>query len=142
MFDTHSGGPDDLQCYGYLRERRFRLVAARADHDPISPADIRSDFRQSTPEIAKRRQFWVLPAGPDKSHGFGAFHTQLKGSPEWDGLWRVGDEADMVVAFDDKPCRLARSGLLASDDGDMADPETRRRGHQQRGNHLDQFAVC
>ncbi len=72
----------------------------------LSPSDIRSDYRRSRPEVTKPLQFWVLPAGPDRAEGFGASYTKLKCSPEWDGLWRVGDDADIVVAFDDKPCRF------------------------------------
>ena len=48
---------------------------------------------------------WVLPAGPVKSTGFRADYTKLSYSPEWDGLWRVGDDADIVVTFADKPWR-------------------------------------
>jgi hypothetical protein len=83
-----------------------RIDEVRIFDKVLSPGDIQSDFLQSKPDAAKPLQFWVLPAGPDKSPGFGAFHTKLKCSPEWDGLWRVGDDADIVVAFDDKPCRF------------------------------------
>jgi hypothetical protein len=48
---------------------------------------------------------WVLPAGPETSPGFRAEYTRLNYSPEWDGLWRVGDFADIVVTFADKPWR-------------------------------------
>jgi hypothetical protein len=47
----------------------------------------------------------VLPAGPEVSPGFRAEYTKLRYSPEWDGLWRVGDFADIVVTFADKPWR-------------------------------------
>ena len=83
-----------------------RIDEIRIFDQALSPADIHTDYLLSKPEVAKPLQFWVLPAGPDKSPGFGAFHTKLKCSPEWDGLWRVGDDADIVVAFDDKPCRF------------------------------------
>jgi len=48
---------------------------------------------------------WVLPAGPEVSPGFHADYTKLSYSPEWDGLWRVGDCADIVVTFADRPWR-------------------------------------
>jgi Concanavalin A-like lectin/glucanases superfamily len=48
---------------------------------------------------------WVLPAGPVTSPGFRAEYTKLSYSPEWDGLWRVGDFSDIVVTFADKPWR-------------------------------------
>jgi len=47
-----------------------------------------------------------LPAGENIPNNFGATYTKLKCSPEWDGLWRVGDYADIVVSFDNKPCRF------------------------------------
>ncbi|MCF7974139.1 MAG: LamG domain-containing protein [Phycisphaerae bacterium] len=72
----------------------------------LSPSDIYSDTLLSKPEVATPLQFWVLPAGPAAVDHFGAFYTKLQCSPEWDGLWRVGDDADIVVAFDDKPCRF------------------------------------
>jgi hypothetical protein len=72
----------------------------------LSPSDIYSDYLLSKPEVTKPLQYWVLPAGPAQVDDFGAFYTKLKCSPEWDGLWRVGKYADIVVAFDDKPCRF------------------------------------
>lgn len=83
-----------------------RIDEVRIFDKALSPADIQSDYLLCKPEVAKPLQFWVLPAGPDKASGFGAFHTKLRCSPEWDGLWRVGDDADIVVAFDDKPSRF------------------------------------
>ena len=50
--------------------------------------------------------YWVLPAGPKNATGFGAAYTRLRFSPEWEGLWRVGDHADIVVSFDDRPNRF------------------------------------
>lgn len=72
----------------------------------LSPSDINSDYLLTKPEVATPLQYWVLPAGPAKVENFGAFYTKLACSPEWDGLWRVGKYADIVVAFDDKPCRF------------------------------------
>jgi len=72
----------------------------------LSPPDIYSDYLRSRPEVQQPLQYWVLPAGPAEADDFGAFYTKLKCSPEWDGLWRVGRYADIVVAFDDKPCRF------------------------------------
>jgi hypothetical protein len=83
-----------------------RIDEVRVFDKALSPDHIRSDCLATKPEVAKPLDFWVLPAGPDKSPGFGAFHTKLRCSPEWDGLWRVGEDADIVVAFDDKPCRF------------------------------------
>jgi hypothetical protein len=72
----------------------------------LSRSDIHADYLLTKPKVTKPLQFWVLPAGPHTVDRFGAFYTKLQCSPEWDGLWRVGRYADIVVAFDDKPCRF------------------------------------
>ena len=72
----------------------------------LSQSEIYADYLLTKPKVTKPLQFWVLPAGPAKVDGFGAFYTKLKCSPEWDGLWRVGPYADIVVGFDNKPCRF------------------------------------
>lgn len=83
-----------------------RIDEVRIFDSALSPSDIYSDYLRSKPEVTTPLHFWVLPAGPAEADQFGAFHTKLECSPEWDGLWRVGDDADIVVAFDDKPCRF------------------------------------
>lgn len=72
----------------------------------LNKSEIESGYEKYKPENPKVMDFWVLPAGEDIPDKFGATYTKLKCSPEWDGLWRVGDYADIVVAFDDKPCRF------------------------------------
>lgn len=72
----------------------------------LNAKEIYSDYLVFKPDVPKPLQYWVLPAGPDKAGGFGAAYTKLKCSPEWDGLWRVGEYADIVVSFDDKPSRF------------------------------------
>lgn len=42
-----------------------------------------------------------LPSGPDGPGPFGAYMTTLKYDPAWDAPWRIGDEADVVIRFDD-----------------------------------------
>jgi len=63
------------------------------------------DYSNLKPSNKKPLRPWRLPAGPEQSPGFRAAYTKLKYSPEWDGLWRVGDYADILVTFDDKPWR-------------------------------------
>jgi len=72
----------------------------------LNSSEIMSGYQNFKPDKAKVLDFWVLPAGEDIPNNFGATYTKLKCSPEWDGLWRFGDYADIVVAFDDKPCRF------------------------------------
>ncbi len=72
----------------------------------LNASEIYSDYLVFKPDVLEPLQYWVLPAGPDKAGDFGATHKKLECSPEWDGLWRVGDDADIVVSFDDKPNRF------------------------------------
>ncbi|MHC4912346.1 MAG: LamG domain-containing protein, partial [Planctomycetota bacterium] len=53
------------------------------------------------PEFAAR----AFPTAPKRGR-FGAFYTRLKYYDEWDALWRVGDEPDMVVEFDELPVKV------------------------------------
>jgi len=48
----------------------------------------------------------ILPTGPKGSGNFGAFYTRLNYYKEWDDLWRVSDEPDLFVRFDESPVQL------------------------------------
>jgi hypothetical protein len=54
------------------------------------------------PQLPERR----LPAGPAGPGPFGAFYTTLQYYDAWDAQWRVGEHADVVVRFDNSPCRF------------------------------------
>ncbi len=51
------------------------------------------------PELTPRR--WPSLAATSKH--FGAAYTDLKLYPEWDALWRIGPDPDVVVTFADAP---------------------------------------
>jgi len=70
----------------------------------IAP-EVKAEYDALKPVVERPLQPWVLPAGPEVSPGFRAEYMTLNYSPEWDGLWRVGDHADIVVTFADKPWR-------------------------------------
>ena len=72
----------------------------------LDRSEILSSYQNYKPVNPKVLDFWVLPAGEDIPNKFGATYTNLKCSPEWDGLWRFGDYADIVVAFDNIPGRF------------------------------------
>ena len=71
----------------------------------LGEAEIGAEQAALRPTAARPLQPWVLPAGPETSPGFGAANTKLQYSPEWDGLWRMGDFSDIVVTFAGKPWR-------------------------------------
>jgi len=77
-------------------------VFARA----LSESEIRADYRTFQSDVTTPLSHWVLPAGPTDAQSFGAAYTRLRFGPEWEGLWRVGDHADIVVSFDDRPNRF------------------------------------
>jgi hypothetical protein len=58
--------------------------------------------RLPSPNIPPR----VMPSGPAGPGRFGAYYTRLKYYWEWDDLWRVGDDPDVIVQFDGSPVRV------------------------------------
>ena len=71
----------------------------------LTESEVSAEYAVLKPPGERPLKPWVLPAGPEVSPGFRAGYTKLHYSPEWDGLWRVGDFTDIVVAFADKPWR-------------------------------------
>ena len=57
-------------------------------------------LRPTTPPPLEARSPADAPAGPDT---FGAIYTRLHYYKGWDDVWRVGDQADVVVRFDQAP---------------------------------------
>ena len=70
----------------------------------LAPEDLDYNSSFALPENGslKKRH---LPAVPDRSR-FGAYYTKLKYYKEWDQLWPVGEDPDIVVTFKDSPSRL------------------------------------
>jgi len=56
----------------------------------------------AAPDIPPR----VLPSGPAGPGRFGAYFTKLQYYWEWDDLFRVAEQPDLVVGFDGSPVRL------------------------------------
>ena len=84
---------------GILDELRIHDIA-------LSALDITKRYSvestDSEPDLPPR----ILPSGP-KGHGiFGASYQQLRYYPEWDALWPVSSDPDIVVQFDDTPVRV------------------------------------
>jgi hypothetical protein len=47
-----------------------------------------------------------MPSGDESQKRFGAYYTQLKYYDEWDALWPVASDPDIVVTFDKSPVRV------------------------------------
>jgi hypothetical protein len=56
----------------------------------------------AAPELPPRK----MPAGPPGPGRFGAYATRLKYYDEWDALWRVGPDPDVLVRFDESAARV------------------------------------
>ena len=71
----------------------------------LSDYEVKLRYNTLKPTEAGPLKAFTLPYGPEKTDGFGAMYTQLRYSPEWDGIWKVGKYADLIVGFDNKPWR-------------------------------------
>ena len=72
----------------------------------LSPKDIAGCYSSSKPAAAPDLPPRVMPSGPKGKGKFGASYIRLKYHPEWDAQWRVSDDPDIVVQFDDSPVRV------------------------------------
>jgi len=72
----------------------------------LDAGTIKSEYDKNKPsgepDLPKR----VMPSGPKGPGTFGASYMHLKYYPEWDALWRVSSDPDIVVQFDDSPVRV------------------------------------
>lgn len=48
----------------------------------------------------------VMPSGPDGDVPFGAYYHHLKYYRQWDRLWRVDNDPDVVVRFENSPVKV------------------------------------
>ncbi len=90
--------PSRYTLDGIVDEIKIHSTALTADEVKSLYAAVKS---QSRPDFTPRK----FPAV--KSSGrFGANYTRLKYYPEWDAIWPVGDQMDVVVQFDDLPVNV------------------------------------
>jgi hypothetical protein len=82
------------------------LDELRLYNQAISPAQVALNHSANPapakPDLPPRR----LPSGPQGPARFGAFYQHLEYYPEWDALWPVADDPDIVVRFDSSPARM------------------------------------
>jgi hypothetical protein len=67
---------------------------------------IKSFYKTQEPKRFRQIRPYALPAGDQYASAFGANYTKLKFHKAWDGLWRVGRYADIVVNFAKQPWRF------------------------------------
>jgi len=81
---------DELRVYGQALSTETvagLFVSAKPSAEPALPAR-------------------VMPSGPKGPGVFGASYMKLAYYPEWDNLWPVSSDPDIVVQFDDSPVRV------------------------------------
>lgn len=72
----------------------------------LSSNDIAASFKANSPEKAPDLPPRVMPSGPKGPGRFGAYYCNLKYYEEWDNLWAVASDPDIVVRFDNSGTRM------------------------------------
>lgn len=73
---------------------------------PLSAKTIEKNYASNKPKAPADLPPRILPSGPKGKGKFGASYIRLKYHPEWDAQWRLSDDPDIVVQFDDSPVRV------------------------------------
>ena len=72
----------------------------------LSGKEITKAFKAVAPVNAPPLKLRQMPSGPEGPGRFGAYYCNLKYYPEWDNLWRVASDPDIVVRFDKSATRM------------------------------------
>jgi len=94
----------------------------------LSPDEVQQAYSSVVPPVRKPLKYWQMPTGPSGTSEFGASYCQLKYGDSWDEVFRSGEDADVVVRFDEHPinyvfwkgwnyglCMVTENGLLSAD---------------------------
>jgi len=71
----------------------------------LSQSDIERMFSLYAGERLADLDDRKLPSGENRKE-FGAYYTNLKFYDSWDNMWRLSDHSDVVVEFDENPCKF------------------------------------
>ena len=80
-----------------------RLDNSKGNNDTIA---IQLKDLQKCLEEQHKKIPLTFPSGPAGPGRFGAYYTRLKYSLSWDKPWRVHEHPDVVVRFDNSPCKF------------------------------------
>jgi len=78
----------------------------RIHNKSLSLKTIAKNYTSSKPTLAADLPPRIMPSGPSGPGKFGASYIRLEYYPEWDALWRISSDPDIVVQFDDSPVRV------------------------------------
>lgn len=82
------------------------LDELKIHNQALSIGTIAKNYASSKPSLKPELPLRVMPSGPPGPGVFGASYMRLKYYPEWDVLWPVSSDPDIVVQFDDSPVRV------------------------------------
>jgi hypothetical protein len=82
------------------------LDELRIYNEVLSGEGVAASFRTTQPSAPPALPDRIMPSGPPGPGVFGASYMHLAYYPEWDALWRVSSDPDIVVQFDDSPVRV------------------------------------
>lgn len=72
----------------------------------LTASDVEAQVKAGLPLPEPDLQPRILPAGPKGPGRFGAYYCHLKYYDEWDNLWPVGPDPDVLVRFDESSARV------------------------------------
>ncbi|MFC1738531.1 LamG domain-containing protein [Planctomycetota bacterium] len=84
---------------GIIDEVKIYNYCLTAEEVQIAYADSKTE---AEPDLQTR----VMPSGPEGPGRFGAYYCNLKYYDEWDNLWAVGSDPDVLVRFDTSGARI------------------------------------
>ena len=72
----------------------------------LSAKDIAKSFKANSPDKGPDLPLRIMPSGPKGAGRFGAYYCNLKYYEEWDNLWPVASDPDVLVRFDNSGTRI------------------------------------
>lgn len=72
----------------------------------LTAAEVELQYSAHKPSAKPDLQPRIMPSGPKGPGRFGAYYCHLKYYDEWDNLWAVGPDPDVLVRFDESEARV------------------------------------
>ena len=72
----------------------------------MSAEQVAAAFESIQPAPQQKLKPRRMPSGPEGEGPFGAYYCYLKYYDEWDALWPVGPDPDVLIRFDNSPVRV------------------------------------
>ena len=104
MRPTHTERPKNTNPFNYSFDGLFDEI--KVYDRALSAEQVDAAFRQVQPRVAKPLEYRKVPTGPDGPGRFGAYYTRLSYDVDYDRQWRIGQQQDVVVRFDEHAFKL------------------------------------